>query len=430
MLEHQPPVAGAQGAGGQDVLLPLETVELHAHPGRHANPPRGHKGEEQGWHHAHLIGQVQLEQRCHHNEGHAVDYVGNALHHQVHRAAVVALDGAVDSTDEQVDGGNADGQEEAEPGAGRQAGEDILALGVGAEHEGRLKAVAVLEIRVLAHAHHIAGRGGGAAHPGIGQGTFRVVIRGDAQGMVGGIRGGGGLVDGLEVAFVVQGRHALAVGLIPDVGIALPGIGNGGIDHLDARLVLPGLDGLKLVGGQGQVRHAHAVVVVHLQVVEGGLAAGGGIGIRGPVYLQHGVQPGLLGQGAHGVVVRLVDGNIAGAVHAQPAHALHLGGQLGVHQVGGIGKGAGIGGLAEDRHKDGVEHQEQDDIGRHHGALVFAKADHGVLKIAHRLGFQLFVMEPALVPHKGELGRGNLRKVFHLTHHFLLPILILGSIRP
>ena len=430
MLEHQPPVAGAQGAGGQDVLLPLEAVELHAHPGRHANPPRGHKGEKQGWHHAHLVGQVQLEQRCHHNEGHAVDYVGNTLHHQVHGAAVIALDGAVDGADEQVDGGNADGQEEAEPGAGRQAGEDILSLGVGAEHEGRLKAVAVLEIRVLAHAHHIAGRGRRARHPGVRQGMLGVVVRSDAQGMVAGIRGGGGPVNGLEISVLIQGGHTLAVGFIPDVGVALLGVGDGGVDHLDARFVLPGLNGLVLGGSQGQIRHAHAVVVVHRHVVVGGFPAGGGVGVVGLMHLQHVIQPRLLGQCAHGVVIRLIDGNLAGAVHAQPAQALHLRGELGIHQVGGVGKGAGIGGLAENRHENGVEHQEQDDIGRHHGALVFAKADHGVLKIAHGLGFQLFVVEPALVPHKGKFGRGNLRKVFHLTHHFLLPILILGSIKP
>ena len=437
MLEHQAAVAGAQGTGSQDVLLTLEAVELHTHAGCHADPACQDECKQQCHDRADLIRQVQLEQGRHDHEGDAAQNIGHAFHHQVDHAAVVTLNGAVDRADGQVDGRHADGQDEGETGAGSQTGEDVLAAVVGAEDELGFKAVAVLEVGVLRHAHHVALGGGGTGHAGICQGIFRIVVRRDTQRMVAGIGGLGGLVDVgvLQQAVAVlvhlgHGGNALLVGLVPDVGVGLLRIGDGGEDDLDLVGVLPGLEVLILLGRQGEVHHAHAVVAVHDDIVVQRLGtAGSGILVGAGQHFLNGVHAGLLADGLELIEGGLVDGDLAGTVHAQPLQGRGLGRQLAVVQVHGVGQRAGVVVLAQPRHDNGVQQQEEDDHRSDHAGLIAAETVESVTEIANRLALQLLVVFAALHGDKLEFRSRDMLNLL-LVHYFLLPIRIRGSMKP
>ena len=342
---------------------------------------------------------MQLEQRRHDHERHAAEHVAHAFHDHVDRAAVIALDGAVNRADEQVDERNADGQYEAEARAGRQTGQDVLTAGVRAEHKGRLHAVAILEVIVHAHAHDIGLGRGCAGHAGIGQRLLGIVVRRDAQAVIAGVLGRGRAVDRHEFAVLVQLRNALFVGLIPDVGVGLLGVRDGGIDDLNAMLVLPRLKILVFCGRQRQIEHAYLVVVVQLDVVEARFLAGGRILVILAIDLDDRVKAGLL---AHRLVVQIdggIDRELRCAVYAQP---LDLGRQLGIMQIHRVGQRARIGRLAENRDENRIQHQNQYDNGRHDRAFVAAEANPHVLEIADRLRVKFLIVNRFIARRKGK----------------------------
>lgn len=106
-----------------------------------------------------------------------------------------------------------------------------------------------------------------------------------------------------------------------------------------------------------------------------------------------------------------------------------LGQKLGVAEVGGVSQRLGIGSLTENRNKDRVQHQHNDDDGCYNGRLVLAEAVEGVTEIADLLGFKLLIMQLGIDTDKLKLLSGNFGNII-IFHHFLLPILILGSMIP
>ena len=79
-----------------------------------------------------------FQQGDHDHERYGGQNIHNSLHNDIRLTAVVALDGAVDGADEQVDGGDDDSQHEGESGAACEAGEQVLTCMVGSEYEQRL----------------------------------------------------------------------------------------------------------------------------------------------------------------------------------------------------------------------------------------------------------------------------------------------------
>ena len=63
------------------------------------------------------------------------------------------------------------------------------------------------------------------------------------------------------------------------------------------------------------------------------------------------------------------------------------------------------------------------------GAFILAEAAERVPEIADLLGIKLLIMKFRINPDEFELFCGDFRNII-LIHHFLLPILILGSMIP
>ena len=80
-----------------------------------------------------------------------------------------------------------------------------------------------------------------------------------------------------------------------------------------------------------------------------------------------------------------------------------------------------------DKHR--VEHQGQDDDGRHNRGLVLAEAVQGILEEGDLLGLELLVVELGIQTDELKLLSRNFRHMIVLSH-FLDPILILGSMKP
>ena len=257
---------------------------------------------------------------------------------------------------------------------------------------------------------------------------LRIVVRGDPQAVIRRILRRRRTVHRLEIAFLVQLGLALLVHFVPDVRVGLFGILDCRINHLDPVFILPPLDILKLVLRQRQVEHAHGGVVVDLQVVERGFAARCRILVVRLVDLADRLQACFLRDRPVEVVFAAVDRHVTASVDPEDTDLRR---QLCVIQVHGVRQGAGIRGLAEDRDKDGIQHQDQDDPGGHHAALVLPETVHGVPEIPDRFGLQFFVVRPAFHGHEAKLVLWHLKGGVHLlAHTFLLPILILGSMNP
>ena len=310
-----------------------------------------------------------------------------------------------------------------------QAGEDVLPLVVRPEDEGRREAVAVAEESSLAHAGDVAALLGGAGHAGVSQGLFRVAVRGDAQAVIALVASSGRAVRRHQLPLLVQLGRALAVRLIPDVRVRLFGVLDGGIDDLELVLVLPGLQRFVFAGREGHVHHAHGGVVVHPQIVIGGLLAAGGVCPAGGVGLHDGVYAGLFLNRLQGGIAGGVHGLVAAAVLAEKPEG-HLRRELGVGEIQRIREPAGIGVFEEKGHEQRVEHDQQDDEGRDHGAFIPRETIHGVGKVSVRLGLRRFVVVQLAPGDVDELFRRDSRNFVAVLCHFLLPILIRGSMRP
>ena len=83
----------------------------------------------------------------------------------------------------------------------------------------------------------------------------------------------------------------------------------------------------------------------------------------------------------------------------------------------------------EDGSNDRVEDEDQNNDRRDDRALVLTEANERVLEIANRLGFELTVEDLLSAADKLELFLRYIHIII-LLHHFLDPILILGSINP
>ena len=373
---------------------------------------------------------MQLEQDGDDDERDFRQDIGNPFHHQVRCAAVIAFDRTVDGSDKEVDCRHADRQQEGKACTGGKPCKDILSPGVRPENKTRFKSVTVLEIGILVDPGDIALGRTGSCDPGIGHRVFGIVVRGNPQAVVGCILRGGGPVDALEVSLLVQLGLALLVHFVPDIGVGLLGVLDGRINHLNPVLILPFLDIFKLIPGQGQVQHAHGCIVVDPEIVECGFSAGRRVLVIGAVGCPDCFQAGFLRDRLIVMVFPAVYRHVAASVDAQERN---LRGQLCVIQVHGIRQGPRIGRFAEDRDQDGIQHQKKDNPGSRHGSLVLPEPVHGVPEIANRFGFQFFVMCPAFHGYKTEfilryLEGGGIHHL--LTHTFLLPILILGSMNP
>ena len=103
MAEYKPSVARAEGAGGEDILLTLEAVELRSDSARYSYPPRKDKGEQQAREGSHLIRQMHLEQGSDDDERDGREDIGNTLHREVDGSAVVTGYRAPDNSDEEVE---------------------------------------------------------------------------------------------------------------------------------------------------------------------------------------------------------------------------------------------------------------------------------------------------------------------------------------
>ena len=428
MPEHQPEVRGAQGTGSGDKLLTLEPVELLPGQSGHAYPADKHEGEGKGTYHAHFSCQMQLEQGGNHNKGHTAEDVHNTVHNHIHHAAVVTLNGTVESADGQVNDGNQDGEQQREPGTHGHSGEQVLTHGVGTEDEAGLVTVQILVVVVVAHT--------GLNSAGLGNGVdIAAVVALNPQGVVGcalNILVGG--VHGHQLAVIVQNCCALAVHLIPNVGVVAD-IGNIlglyiGVDDLDAGLILPGLNLLKFCIGEYPVNHTNFIVAVHFQIVGlplYHLATVLHIGGMLTHHPQHRIVAGFLGD-----ALPVVHGNIVLAVvnlgTVQNAPALFRNGGY-ISRIIDIQRVLLINAVrCQHGSEQGEQNQKQQNPGCHHRGLILTEPKHGIGKKAPGLGFQLGIVE--LCPHldKGKLFLGDLFKV--VIFHFLDPILIRGSIKP
>ena len=110
VLEHDSSVAGTESSCNKNVFLVLEAVELHSRSSRHSRPSRQEEGNEQNYNVADI--KVILQKRDNDHKGNRSKKVNDSLHDKVDLTAVVALDRAVDSTDEEVYGCNDDSENE------------------------------------------------------------------------------------------------------------------------------------------------------------------------------------------------------------------------------------------------------------------------------------------------------------------------------
>ena len=258
---------------------------------------------------------MQLEQRGYHDERDVHQDVADSLHDQVGNSAVVALDGSVDGSEDQVDHRDSHGEHQRESCTRGKACEDVLSERIGSEEEAGLEAVAVLEVCVLEHTALVGDRGRITGDDCVAVSLFRIRIvlsgvRLDSQGVV---------VAVVSVCLVCRNQlavlercNALGIGLVPDVGVGGVLKRNCRIDDLDSGFVLPGLDGLVLILREGHVDEAVGRVAVELHIVEG-LA---GFGNVGAVELADHVVAGFL---LYCVVVGVVDIRNLDAFAAVPA---------------------------------------------------------------------------------------------------------------
>ena len=130
----------------------------------------------------------------------------------------------------------------------------------------------------------------------------------------------------------------------------------------------------------------------------------------------------------HGPVVLTV--HVSGAVQKPELREKGAEGRIidihGVFIVGSI--------LGKNRHKNGIEHQKQEDPCGDHRGLVLAEPNHGVGKKAPGLGLKLPVVKLLIFLHESKLlGRNPF--VHHISHrllppYFLEPMRMRGSIKP
>ena len=85
--------------------------------------------------------------------------------------------------------------------------------------------------------------------------------------------------------------------------------------------------------------------------------------------------------------------------------------------------------VGEEGHDQREQQQQHDQREGHHGALVLAEAQPGVLEVANGLGLQLLVVDAGIGAHEPEFFPGDLLHILFI-HHFFDPILIRGSINP
>jgi len=116
----------------------------------HADPARDHQGEDDG---GDALRQDQSQQR-HDDQGRdAVQDLGDSLHDHVDLAAEVAGDQAVDHADEDIDQHGGQGDQQRDAGALPDAGEQVAALGVGAEPVVDVaEALLLVDVDALLHA--------------------------------------------------------------------------------------------------------------------------------------------------------------------------------------------------------------------------------------------------------------------------------------
>ena len=406
VAEDDPPVLGAQRPGRQHVLLALEAVKLRPDRGGLPDPVEEHEREKQRHDHAQLLGEVDLEQAHEHHRGDLPQDVLDPLEDQVEPAAVIALQCAHNDADAQRDGGHQYAQHQAQPGAQRQPGEDVVAIGVRAEQERRVVPVQIPIPRRIQHPALDLG----AVHFGDGIQWLAVFVP---------------QVDILQLAVLIPLGHALAVGQIPAVGVALVdlvgdlAVVDDGIEKLDPLLLLIGPGGLILPAGEQHGHIAHLGVGVDAQVI---------INVLPPRV--HHLLVGLraLHDGAGDrvvVIIGLLVGRDVGAavpeVQPQPHKEAVFGQRVAVIAV--VIAAAVMGDLRAD---GGIDGQDQQHHGADHAALVPGEAAHGVPEVAHRLGIQLFVVYLLAALHQGKAAVVHIHiggELFRLIAHWscLLP---------
>ena len=430
VAEDQTLVAGAKSPGGQDVLLVLETVELGTHAVSDTDPAGEHEGKQKADQGTDLICQMHLEQGHHHQEGNGGQHVGDTLQNQVHRAAVVAFNGAVNDTDDEVQHGYGDGQQEGQTGRIAQAGEDILTMLVGTQQMVGIEAVGVVIVFFVENAAAVSGlvldRVG---VPGLAVGS--AIVSFDSLGVIFGSVGiGGGMVvryeNGISL-LIMMGREALVGGrivsqLIPQVRAVGDSdelclvVGGHGINDLDIILILIVLQGKIFFLRQIHKDEAYFIVGIHIELVESGALVGILIDVAD---LLHGGVVQLVADGGQIVISCLgLVLNLA-AVPAQESKGFTAGQQ---HLVVTVTEGNIVG--RDQRNKQGVQQKQQNDDGCHHGGLVFPEADHGVLEGADGFGGQLLVGQLAGGFPLFKLISGN---VFILFVEFFVHISALPS---
>lgn len=255
----------------------------------------------------------------------------------------------------------------------------------------------------------------------------------------------GAALDGLvgrigrdEVAVLVEHRRPLAVRhLVPDVGVVRDALDIGRlhirVDDLDARLVLPLLDAVKLRIGQHAVDHADLIVAVVAQRIGGAgplLPAVHDVGGDRVHHVDHRVVARLRRDAAPEVARQLVLAGAGDAAVEDAPAALGNGTDIGrgaqvelVLVVHGVGR--------DDRRDDGEQQQHRDDDGRHERALVLFEAQKCVRQVAARLRFELLVVNGGVPLHELEFFRRDMPVLLLSVHaHFFDPILMRGSMNP
>src|SRR5574344_3119488 len=99
MLHNQPAIAGAQSPSGQDVLLILETIELHTNRSCCTKPADKDEGEEHQDNRRNLVSQIPVEQNEDDRGRNFGENLANTFHHQINFAAIIALDGTINGTE-------------------------------------------------------------------------------------------------------------------------------------------------------------------------------------------------------------------------------------------------------------------------------------------------------------------------------------------
>ena len=164
---------GADGLGGQDVLLLLDGEDLAAHLPGHGDPVEKAEHDEDGNHaRAEPCHQRPLracdpvldgdrEQNHDQNVRQGVDDIDNAHHHHVHHPAEIAGDGAVDDADDNDDQRREDADQQRNARAVDDADGVVAAQGVGAHDVGEDLAALVdfgLLLRAVLEGGEVLGR--------------------------------------------------------------------------------------------------------------------------------------------------------------------------------------------------------------------------------------------------------------------------------